>query len=183
MNTDFTYNYIGTIDVSEYVELFSTNDDWDNKWNRRRHELFPLQRGTDIIPVMWSAKNLGEPAHIQAPKSDLYEKYYNSVFFEEVYNKISESIGNGYFIRLLFARLNSHSDIPVHQDTGESLINNHRIHIPIITNKDVVFESNGDTRHLPAGTIVEVNNVLTHGAFNNSDLDRIHLIIDWHRIS
>lgn len=55
----------------------------------------------------------------------------------------------------------------------------HRLHIPIITNELVDFMVNHEHKYLEKGYIYEINNTLLHGVENNSNEDRIHLIIDF----
>ena len=53
-----------------------------------------------------------------------------------------------------------------------------RTHIPIITNSEVTFTVGGETKFLKEGEIWEINNTKEHSVDNNSDIDRIHLLID-----
>lgn len=55
----------------------------------------------------------------------------------------------------------------------------HRIHVPIYTNNECGQTFEDRVKKLDAGVIYEINNRLMHSAFNNSDLPRIHLIIDY----
>jgi aspartyl/asparaginyl beta-hydroxylase (cupin superfamily) len=55
-----------------------------------------------------------------------------------------------------------------------------RVHIPIITNKDVFFKIEDQIKQLKEGEMWEINNSeRLHSVENNSNKDRIHLIIDW----
>ena len=86
---------------------------------------------------------------------------------------------NGFVVRLLFAKLRAGGKIPAHFDGLYSLINCHRIHIPIITNDDNEFFVGGERKTLRAGEIWEINNATVHAVDNNSSEDRVHLILDW----
>lgn len=86
---------------------------------------------------------------------------------------------NGFVVRLLFAKLLVGGKIPKHTDAGYSLLNCHRVHIPIITNDKVIFAVAGEERKMQVGELCEINNGAVHAVENRGDEDRIHLIIDW----
>ena len=55
-----------------------------------------------------------------------------------------------------------------------------RVHLPIVTDDEVLFYVGGEERHLKEGEIFEINNHNDlHWVRNNSKIDRIHLLIDW----
>ena len=85
----------------------------------------------------------------------------------------------GYFIRMILARLSPHGWISGHTDQGNTLAKSHRNHLPIITNRGVEFEVGEDVRHLAAGEIWEINNRDYHAVRNTSDHARVHLIVDY----
>ena len=86
---------------------------------------------------------------------------------------------NGFVVRLLFAKLLAGGKIPKHTDAGYSLLNCHRVHIPIITNDKVIFSVGGEERKMQVGELCEINNGTVHTVENRGDEDRIHLIVDW----
>lgn len=86
---------------------------------------------------------------------------------------------NGFVTRLIFARLLAGGKIPKHADGGFSLLNSHRVHIPIVTNTENIFFVNGEEKNMRVGEMWEINNELVHMVENRSDEDRIHLIVDW----
>ena len=82
--------------------------------------------------------------------------------------------------RCLATELIPNSIIPLHEDgVAKILLKAHRIHIPIITNDLVTFTVGGEERNLKAGTMYEINNLRTHGVQNNSNENRMHLILDY----
>lgn len=86
---------------------------------------------------------------------------------------------NGFIVRLLLAKLLAGGKIPHHTDAGFSLLNCHRVHIPIITNDQVAFVVGGEEINMQVGEFWEINNGVDHAVENRSDEDRIHIIIDW----
>jgi len=86
---------------------------------------------------------------------------------------------NGFVIRLLLAKLRAGGRIPHHTDAGYSLLNCHRVHIPVITSDDVVFSVGGEEKVLRPGEFWEINNSVDHAVENRGAEDRVHIIIDW----
>jgi len=86
---------------------------------------------------------------------------------------------NGFVVRLMFAKLLASGKIPRHADGGFSLMNSHRIHIPLVSDEKSIFLVNGEPKNMLVGELWEINNKLIHSVENHSEKDRIHLIVDW----
>ena len=56
----------------------------------------------------------------------------------------------------------------------------HRTHIPITTNKSIKFMVGNEVKNLKEGEVWEINNADTHAVNNESDKDRVHLIVDYY---
>ena len=82
------------------------------------------------------------------------------------------------FPKVMLARLKAHSWIDRHRDGAGSNLVTHKIHVPLVTNAKAWFEVGGTRRHLEEGQAYEVNNIIDHGAVNDGDEDRIHLIFE-----
>lgn len=111
-----------------------------------------------------------------------YQPLYHQ--FKAALKPIIDSISayyphDGYVIRVLLARLPPGAQIDVHSDNLFSLLNCHRIHIPIETNPAVVFCVGGERKNLMAGEMWEINNATVHWVRNEGDRHRVHLIVDW----
>jgi hypothetical protein len=116
--------------------------------------------------------------HYNPTYHDLYGEFRREL--KPVFDFIADYFGkDGYVVRVLFARLARHGKIGSHTDGLYSLLKCHRIHIPIVTNDQVVFTIGGEQKVLGEGEMWEINNATLHAVDNNSDQDRIHLIIDW----
>ena len=101
-------------------------------------------------------------------------------FLEKIKNLYIEKFGNGFIIRAILVKLKANSNIDRHIDESTSLDICHRTHIPIITNKYVLFEIDNEIKNLKEGEIWEINNTQkNHSVENYSNQDRIHLIVDW----
>jgi tetratricopeptide (TPR) repeat protein len=114
-------------------------------------------------------------------KPEYRELYYE---FEDELKPLIDHIAayyqdNGFVVRLIFAKLLAGGVIPKHADGGYSLLNCHRVHIPIITNDKNIFFVNGEEKNMQSGELWEINNELVHTVENRGEEDRVHLIIDW----
>lgn len=85
--------------------------------------------------------------------------------------------------RLQFSLLRSKENINMHTDKNEWARNYKRIHIAINTNNNVNFNFKVGNKlisnKIKEGEIIEFNNLIPHGVINDSDFDRIHIIIDY----
>lgn len=48
----------------------------------------------------------------------------------------------------------------------------------MVTHEDVLFTVLDNTMNMKAGSAYEINNGMPHSVINNSNVDRIHLIVD-----
>jgi hypothetical protein len=84
---------------------------------------------------------------------------------------------NYRFPRVMFAWLAAGGEISRHSD-GNASHYIHKIHVPLITNSETIFQVGRQAKHLPVGEIFEVNNKRTHSVKNDGKTDRIHLIFE-----
>ncbi|MEB3164001.1 MAG: aspartyl/asparaginyl beta-hydroxylase domain-containing protein [Prochlorothrix sp.] len=136
-------------------------------------------------------KELGRTSHIVFKFVKDYDQHSETYFlplwdeWKERLTPILETATRPYgyaegdFSRIMLAKLPAQSKIKPHIDPYGSSYYTHKIHIPIQTNPDVEFMVGHKRYHFPEGYAFEVNNKAIHAAFNNSDLDRIHLIIEY----
>lgn len=89
-----------------------------------------------------------------------------------------EKFYDGKAGQVILVKLGSFSSIDKHKDYGEYLIASRRNHIPITTNLNNTFTVDKDTISMKQGECWEINNSKTHSVQNNSNEDRIHLIVD-----
>jgi len=84
----------------------------------------------------------------------------------------------GQSARILLIKLNANSKVFVHKDSGDYLSNVRRFHIPLITNEKVSYTVGGEEIHMEEGKCYEINNLKLHSVDNNSEYDRVHILID-----
>lgn len=121
-----------------------------------------------------------KPGAHQNPLVDETQYTIRNKLVQGVFEEILDSFKSPV-TRVRLAYLAPQFAIKPHIDADTSLIM--RYHLPILTNDRCLFhiERNGavETKHLPAdGRLYFVNAGFRHWAANNSDLPRLHLIID-----
>lgn len=84
----------------------------------------------------------------------------------------------GQSARVLLIKLNANSKVFVHKDSGDYLSTVRRFHIPIITNESVFYTVGGEEIHMEEAKCYEINNMKMHSVNNESEFDRVHLLID-----
>lgn len=174
------YKFISKINVNDFKSKIKELP--DKVWNEHtlRQTLFEPHKYTQTLEIMWDIESL------QTNKIGKIHSNYYKLDMESFLNKLKpiyESIyGKGDFIRVLLVKLKCNTNIAPHIDNGESLIKCKRTHIPIITNENVKFTIGGETKYLQEGEIWEINNTEEHSVVNDSDEDRIHLIVDYNLI-
>ena len=82
--------------------------------------------------------------------------------------------------RIMIVKLLPGGRVIPHIDTGMYFQRYHRFHVPITTNSQVLFIGPSDTKpiHMPNGILCQLMNRQLHGVENNSNDDRIHIIVD-----
>jgi len=85
------------------------------------------------------------------------------------------------WVRVAFYKLEAGTRIGEHRDLVQSSasLSIVRIHIPVITNEKVVMYLDRKPYHFPVGTAWYFDPTARHKVENNSDQDRIHLMVDF----
>lgn len=186
MNFNGNFKRIGATDVAKLKEkvLMLTDDDWLGDDSRQKkfkvHEFtqtialifdkeFKHIKPT-ILPYYYDLKTLVDPI------SQIISKHYDSSLKGKRLRKKNPS---GYIVRMIIVRLLAQGEITPHVDNGYSLCRCHRVHIPLVTSDKTSFTVGDESKNMQEGEIWEINNRRDHSVVNNSDQNRIHLIIDY----
>jgi aspartyl/asparaginyl beta-hydroxylase (cupin superfamily) len=168
------FKYIGKVKINNFKNKINNFN--NELWNYFdfRQKTFEVHKETKTIPLIFDTDfRLNNPTYLDEQQTFKDE-------FKIIENKLKKIYGKGFIIRAILVLLKSNSQINRHIDTGKSLSICHRIHIPIITNKNVFFEIDNEIKNLKEGEMWEINNSeKMHSVVNNGDADRIHLIVDW----
>ena len=182
---DGDFNLIGNcLEDIEYIEkiIFSkinhftlTNINLNNTDNILRD--FRVHDNTNHLTFFFE-DNSKSPKKIISYNHNIFlliEKNINNII-----NLIKKYYKNNSLIiaRCLIVCLKPLTNIPIHRDYGYILELGHRIHIPIKTNNNVLFNVGNTQKNLEKGKIYEINNCRDHWVNNNSTEERYHLIID-----
>lgn len=168
------FNLISKINTKSLVEKLNklTKKDWEIY--KFRQETFEVHKHTESIPLIFD-EDFRTTNPTKKDKYILFKKELSQL--EKLFNKV---YGKGILIRALLIKMKKLSKINSHIDTGESLSRCHRVHIPLRTNKNVLFTIDNETKNLKQGEVWEINNSNKyHSVYNNSKIDRIHLVVDW----
>lgn len=162
----------------------------------------PLKAAVLAIPeTLWDLENADKPNRFDALDSTRHIVFrfvsnfrdwrdsYDRPLWNEWSNLIQPVIAaatadygykQGVFPRVMLARMAAGGVIQPHRDANPAAKWPHKIHVPIITNDDVMFYVDGARRNLREGEAVEVNNMGVHSVENRGSADRIHLIFEYY---
>lgn len=165
----FNFKLHGKLDVNSIKKGLSGLN-WDEY--QFRQETFSVHSKTKTIPLMWDEEKLGIK----------YWKDYELFKFDLKYieDLLIGILGEGHIETAILINLPKKEKINTHYDVGEYFNKRNRIHIPIITNKDCIFQIDGELKNMKEGEIWEINNnEKEHSVENGGIEDRIHLLIDF----
>ena len=186
MNFDGCFQNITQVDIRPLKQLVSRLTPRHWVADKTRQARYEVHKDTQTIPLVYDAdfRHTNPTMHpamqmfgteIERLLSPIAKHYDNT----EQGRQLAAKHGHGFCIRATLVRLNPGGTIDPHQDKNHSLAHSHRIHIPVITNSQVMFHVGAQHKHLREGEVVEINNRREHFVENSSLLERVHLIIDW----
>ena len=175
MKLETPYKHITTLDVSKLQNhLPSINDPLWYK-NTMRQELYEVHNQTLSILFKWDSnsneivdKSFTDYSLINSKLGKLSENLIKSVLSFYPQKQISKT---------MLALMPPNTQIGKHTDSG-ILKKSHRIHIPIITHPECIFNIDGNDYYFKEGYCFEFDNTRPHFVQNNSNISRIHLMLD-----
>lgn len=175
LNESFTFNFIKNYNIDNIVDIVSNFDtEWRLDVSRQNQK-----NGAHMNTNTYYIKSFNPPWQI-GNSLNVFPIANNINVLKEV-NKISkdlEKIHGGVCSLAMIVKLLPNGDIIPHKDDNQYLGVVRRHHIPLKTNNKVLFHVDNDSINMKVGECWEINNSKTHYVTNNSDEDRIHLIID-----
>ena len=169
------YRYIGDFNTDSITTKLQdiTQENWE-EFNLRQ-VIYQAHRQTLTIPILFH--------HVFDPLSVTADPKWSSLFSDEL-STLKElgknTYGKGNVFRAMLVNLKAGGLIPQHIDTSIIKGETHRVHIPIITNDDVIFKVGDELKNMKQGECWEIYNLEQHHGVNNySSTDRIHLIFDY----
>jgi hypothetical protein len=170
------FTVLGSIEcIESLIEKVKqiTPGDW-LAWEDRK--VFHTQKDSNSIPIF----NLPDRENAVF-KDKIFGVAINQLLERELQEcyRIIEEYCPGEPKRVMLVSLPGGCNVKEHIDRGYHLENCHRIHVPIITNSEVLFLCDGVRVPMNVGSVVDFNNNTRHEVINKSLQNRIHLIIDW----
>ena len=166
----------GTVSIDNIIsEVLLYHVEW--LLDQSRQQTYQTHKDTSFfqlitIPYSWKINSSEKSQKVNNLKNKKAQEE-----LEFIYNFLEQSFV-GKIVRAELVTMNPYSRIRTHRDRGDILFLGRRIHIPIKTNKDVIFKVNEDSVNMKVSNMYEINNFKYHSVINNSNEDRVHLIID-----
>lgn len=100
---------------------------------------------------------------------------------KQLLSLLENSYGYGEIWNLQITKMKGTGEIFPHVDFGLGFVFSHRIHIPLVTNENVIFKIEDEEFYLKRGCVYEINNLKLHSVQNKNNYthNRIHLIFDY----
>lgn len=168
------YKLNTTVSVVELMMQLQQHPElWDQDTMRTSYSESPHHQVSDIIlrfdfPPLHREQMLAawRPSTIKLPAA------------ETLINQLYELVQGEQLGRCLITKLRPGKVIPPHEDGGRTAEYYERFHIPLQTAEGNLFRCGGEVVHMRVGEAWWFQNLNTHDLVNNSDIDRIHLIVD-----
>jgi len=186
MNFAGNFIEIGRVDTSDLRS--AALDLSDAEWNEDifRQKRYEVHRDTRTVGLVFDPDfrhshptrmpMLQRFAPALQPVLEMVAEHYEG---SERGQELIKEYGLGYFIRATLVKLRAGGSIDEHTDNNFSLVHSHRVHLPILTNDQVLFTVGSQTINMEEGALYEINNRRKHSVANRGDTDRIHLIMDF----
>jgi hypothetical protein len=179
---EWQYKHVGYLDPNtalsfkEKVQAF-TKEEWSEFKGKK---IFKSQPESESI-ILKAVEDSTSPVYRGAGVDNKYLQNLFSKELNEIYKKIDETFQekDHVALRVQLVKLPARKNVLPHIDVGHIFRVTRRIHLPIITNQNVDFFIELEKVPMEEGRLIEINNQAIHCVFNQSDLDRVHLIIDW----
>lgn len=167
MNKPNFVKYLGIIDSEKYIKFINDNDiKFEQNLNYNRKNYFNTCKNFFLV----------EKFNIDNVK--LVQDFFD--ISKDLCEILNNNFGNGTIYNVQFSLMPPKSEIKKHCDSGLTFTLSNRIHLPLKTNKDVIFSIGDQNFNFDSHKLIEINNKKEHSVINNSESEfRIHLIIDY----
>lgn len=131
------------------------------------HESFKGNSAVPLVSVNGELNNYFKGQMLPTPALE------QCSYMQQVIASFGEVIGRSRLMRLAPG-----AEVPLHSDINYHWYKRVRIHIPIVTEPSVLFHCADKTVHMAAGECWIFDSWKYHRVANNSECDRVHLVID-----
>ncbi len=175
-NTTWTIKELSSFEIDGIVDEVSK---YQNEWfiDTSRQETYLSHKDTLMYQLQfmdydWYPELPVDTHAVNSFKTDVAKSQYNYIV------RSMESAFDGKVVRSELVVLKANKKVSPHVDGGQMLNISRRCHIPIVTNDNVFFTVFKNRVNMKPGICYEINNGMPHSVENNSELDRVHLILD-----
>lgn len=185
MEINYALKELGNIDATSLIE--KTNNILQNGWNElcydpgsvwnKMDEKFKFQLESIVIFNLPDKQNpVFQNLTVNKELLNLFQKE-----LENITDIFDQHYPGRQATRISLNLMKPSVVFPEHTDFLHHYDSTIRIHIPITTNENVIFKfpTLNQSLHMEVGQIVEFNNSIPHSGKNDSDQNRMHLIIDY----
>jgi hypothetical protein len=154
---------LANLAATEWIDHFLT-DRYEGDW-----DVLPLRGPRDALhPVMMIVTTPGQKEFADTPALD------RCPYLRDIIRTFDTEIRSVRLLRLTpGSALKEHTD---HESTDDDGVL--RIHIPVVTNPDVIFLLNGTRVVMDAGSAWYLRLRDPHSVVNNGATDRVHMLVD-----
>lgn len=157
------------------TEISKYNQEWFK--DQTRQNTYLTHKDTQTITLISSDYNWIP----NQPLNKVIKNNFQTDDANKELNKIYDYLSKFYegeIVRSEVVKLKANTKIKKHVDGGTMLAYSRRCHVPIITNSLVYFTVNNNKINMQESQCYEINNTMPHSVENDSNFDRVHLIID-----
>ena len=160
--------------------LAMSEKDWTDKEQRRAGNVTVVRAAHDRLGIRKMLLRFSDDIFTQVFELPFWRTWMPEL--SPVFSRLG--IHPSMVVRCLLARIPPGAHIGIHHDTGRWTTLTHRIHVPVVTNPDVVFRVGPIPEDMVRvnfreGFAYELNNRAKHEVFNGGKSHRVHLIFDW----
>lgn len=166
------------VDVTPLLAALQVNDDlWDKETLRTTHELTPHKQVSDIL--VWFNEIKENPAEcIDDVVTVPYEAWYRLPQLRPIIFDLMRRVEGTQLGRVMITKLPVGGVIEPHTDQGTPATYYTRFQVALQCGAGCNFIIEDEQVNFKAGDVWLINNRAEHSVVNNSDDDRIALIID-----
>lgn len=172
------FKTIAIIDVPLLKEEIEANSFLWDKYTFRSSYSGSAHRDTKCILL----RNQEEPNTLEANNETKCVWNEDILYYpvvEDLLSSIKEAMAINEFGRIMLVNLLHNGKITEHVDEGLYSDTYSRVHLSILSKTGNIFYCGDESKHIQEGEICWFNHKVPHRVENNSDSDRIHLIIDY----
>jgi len=173
-------------DIFDAVLTETSTIDWDyyNRFDTRNKDSKGTYFSTSTTIHLRKHNVVSENATIETYNNtvECIDTVFRSRFpeIEKLVNYVYSQVNGQRLGRIMIINLRPGGEVADHIDPGLYFQTHRRFHVPLITNTEVIFKGKlgSEPIHMPTSYLCQLNNRNTHSVKNNSEQDRIHLLID-----